>query len=154
MLGDEHAAEDLAADALLAAWRHWNRVRGAEQPLAYMRRILVNEVSGHFRRQARELRVLQHLELTTTQSAQDPDRAAVVDVRATLMRLPPRRRACLVLRHAFQLTEYEVAEALGVSVGTVKSQTSKAVAQFRREIGQQAFTVPDALGPDPVTPSR
>jgi len=69
----------------------------------------------------------------------------VVDVRSALMRLPPRRRACLVLRHCFQLTEYEVAETLGVSVGTVKSQTSKAVAQFRQELGDAASAVAETL---------
>jgi RNA polymerase sigma-70 factor (sigma-E family) len=154
MLGDDHAAEDLAADALLAAWRHWGRVSRADQPLAYVRRILVNEVSGHFRRQARELGILRDLRLTTTQSAQDPDGAAVIDVRSTLMRLPPRRRACLVLRHGFQLTEHEVAETLGISVGTVKSQTSKAMTQFRREIDTVGFVIPDGLEPEPVAPGR
>jgi DNA-directed RNA polymerase specialized sigma24 family protein len=92
------------------------------------------------------------------QSSQDPDTAAVIDVRSALMRLPPRRRACLVLRHCFELTEHDVAEALGISVGTVKSQTSKAVAQFRRELADvtavQGSAVPDTLEPDVVAASR
>jgi RNA polymerase sigma-70 factor (sigma-E family) len=145
MLGDEHAAEDLAADALLAAWQHWDRVRQADHPLAYVRRILVNQASGHFRRQAREVTMLGRLKLMANHDTHDPDTAVVVDVRAALMRLPPRRRACLVLRHCFQLTEYEVAETLGVSVGTVKSQTSKAAAQFRLQLGDAASAVADAL---------
>ena len=57
----------------------------------------------------------------------------------------PQMFACLVLRHCFQLTEYEVAETLGVSVGTVKSQTSKAVAQFRQQLGDAASAVADTL---------
>ncbi|HET9654770.1 MAG TPA: SigE family RNA polymerase sigma factor [Kineosporiaceae bacterium] len=145
MLGDGHAAEDLAADVLLAAWQHWDRVMQADHPLAYVRQILVNKASGHFRRRARELTALSHLRLLTSHHTNDPDGAAVVDVRAALLRLPPRRRACLVLRHCFDLTECEVAETLGISVGTVKSQTSKAVAQFRREIGEAASAVAASL---------
>jgi len=145
MVGDEHDAEDLAADALLAAWQHWDRVRQADHPLAYVRRILVNRTSGHFRRQAREVTMLGRLRFLTAHDTHDPDTAVVVDVRSALLRLPPRRRACLVLRHCFQLTEYEVAETLGVSVGTVKSQTSKAVAQFRQELGDAASAVAEAL---------
>lgn len=145
MLGDEYDAEDLAADALLAAWQHWDRVRQADHPLAYVRRILVNQASGHFRRRAREATMLGRLQLMAMHDTRDPDSAVVIDVRSALLRLPPRRRACLVLRHCFQLTEYEVAETLGVSVGTVKSQTSKAVAQFRQQLGDAASAVADTL---------
>lgn len=158
MVGDEHAGEDLAAEALLASWQHWDRVRQADQPLAYVRRILVNQASGHFRRRARDLTVVDRLQLMAPQSSQDPDTAAVVDVRSALMRLPPRRRACLVLRHCFELTEQDVAQALGISVGTVKSQTSKAVAQFRRELGDVSpvpgSAVPGLPEPDAVAASR
>ena len=89
--------------------------------------------------------MLGRLKFLTTHDTHDPDTAVVVDVRSALLRLPPRRRACLVLRHCFQLTEYEVAETLGVSVGTVKSQTSKAVAQFREQLGDAASAVAKAL---------
>jgi RNA polymerase sigma-70 factor (sigma-E family) len=153
LVGDEHAGEDLAAEALLASWQHWDRVREADLPLAYVRRILVNQASGHFRRRARDLTVVGHLQAIAPHSSQDPDTAAVIDVRSALMRLPPRRRACLVLRHCFELTEQDVAQALGVSVGTVKSQTSKAVAQFRRELGD-VFAVPGPFEPDAVAASR
>jgi RNA polymerase sigma-70 factor (sigma-E family) len=155
MLGDEHAAEDLAADALLAAWQHWEKVRRADNPLAYVRRILVNQASEHSRRRARESTVVGRLKLSASQAAPESDSAAVADVRSALLRLPKRRRACLVLRHCFGLTEEDVARTLGISVGTVKSQTSKAVAQFRREIGDAAPTVSDTSEPDrPATGQR
>ena len=89
--------------------------------------------------------MLGRLKSRASQDAHDPDTAVVIDVRSALLRLPPRRRACLVLRHCFQLTEYEVAETLGVSVGTVKSQTSKAVAQFRLQLGDAASAVAETL---------
>lgn len=61
-----------------------------------------------------------------------PDVAAVVDIRDALQCLPLRKRACVVLRHAFDLSERETAEILGISVGTVKSQTSKGAAELER----------------------
>ena len=61
--------------------------------------------------------------------------AAVVDVRAALDRLPFRKRACVILRHAFDLSEKETALALGISVGAVKSQTSKGMAELERVLG-------------------
>jgi RNA polymerase sigma-70 factor (sigma-E family) len=135
LLGDQHAAEDLTAEVFLAVWRQWHQVSQADRPIAYVRRVMVNQAAAHFARKAREREGLERLSHVTTDSLADPDSAAVVDVQAALLRLPPRRRACLVLRFAFDLTEREVAAILGVSVGTVKSQTFKAAAQFRDEFG-------------------
>jgi len=64
--------------------------------------------------------------------------AAVVDVRAALDRLPFGKRACVVLRHAFDLSEKDTARALGISVGAVKSQTSKGLAELERVLGVRA----------------
>ena len=135
MVGDEHIAEDLAAEVLLISWRQWSRVKKADHPILYVRRILINQAAGHFRKRARELNRLEHLKVVSMLNAHTPDSATVVDVRALLLLLPPRQRACLVLRYAFDLTEREVSVTLGISVGTVKSQTSKAAAQFRRQAG-------------------
>ncbi|MBN3931150.1 hypothetical protein IQ279_16185 [Streptomyces verrucosisporus] len=68
----------------------------------------------------------------------DPDVAAVVDVRTALAGLSFGKRACVVLRYALDLSEKETALALGVSVGTVKSQTSKGMAELRRLLGTRA----------------
>lgn len=59
----------------------------------------------------------------------------VVDVQGALRELPFRKRACVVLRHAFDLSEKDTALTLGVSVGTVKSQTSKGMAELERRLG-------------------
>lgn len=132
--GDEHAAEDLTADVFLAAWRQWDRVCEIEFPLAYLRQVMTNMAVAGYRRTSRERRGLERLRSTATEDAHERDGAAVLDVRSALLRLPPRRRACLVLRFEFDLTEREVARILGVSVGTVKSQTFKAAQQFRNEL--------------------
>lgn len=136
LLGDDHAAEDLTADVFLAAWRQWERVKATDYPLAYLRQVTVNLAATRIQRLVRERDGLERLHRNAPAPVtHDPDSAAVVDVQSALLRLPPRRRACLVLRYAFDLAEREVAAVLGVTVGTVKSQTSKAVEQFRREIG-------------------
>ncbi|BFO20453.1 hypothetical protein SHKM778_68410 [Streptomyces sp. KM77-8] len=67
--------------------------------------------------------------------AENPDVPGVVDVREALRRLPFRKRACVVLRHSFDLSEKDTALALGISVGTVKSQTSKAMTELQRLLG-------------------
>jgi DNA-directed RNA polymerase specialized sigma24 family protein len=71
-----------------------------------------------------------------SEHADDPDVPAVLDVREALRRLPFRKRACVVLRHAFDLSEKETAVTLGISVGTVKSQTSRGIAELEKLLGQ------------------
>ncbi|HEX2315838.1 MAG TPA: SigE family RNA polymerase sigma factor [Thermomonospora sp.] len=134
LLGDADAADDLAADALVATWRRWDRVRGADQPLAYVRRIVVNMCNSRLRAMVRERGRLSALGAVAEDRTDGPDVPAMVDVRAALRRLPDRKRACIVLRYAFDLSEQETARVLGVSVGTVKSQTSRAAAELEREL--------------------
>jgi RNA polymerase sigma-70 factor (sigma-E family) len=127
--GDADAAEDLAADSFAEIWRHWARVEQADSPLAYARGVLANLARNWIRRQTRERLGL----LTLKRFAQDfrgADVPAVLDVREALRRMPLRRRECLVLRYAFDVPEREVAAILGISVGTVKSQTSRGAEQL------------------------
>ena len=135
--GDAAVAEDLAADALLEVWRYWDRVVAADSPVGYARGILVNLVRNRLRRERRERRGLLGLVPLWSERtyAGDVDVPAVVDVRGALRRLPYRRRACVVLRYAFDLSEQETARTLGVTVGTVKSQTSRGVAQLAALLG-------------------
>jgi RNA polymerase sigma-70 factor (sigma-E family) len=134
MLGDSDSADDLAADALVAAWHRWDRVRAAEQPLAYVRRIVMNLCNSQIRTLVRERGRLSTLGVTADDHTEGPDVPAVIDVRAALQRLPERKRACVVLRFAFDLSEQETARVLGISVGTVKSQTSRGVAELEKEL--------------------
>lgn len=134
LIGDPDAADDLAADALVAAWRNWDRVRGTDRPLAYVRRIVVNLSNSRLRAIVRERGRMAALGGDADDVTDGPDVAAMVDLRAALRRLPHRKRACLVLRYAFDLSEQETARVLGISVGTVKSQTSRAVAELERQL--------------------
>ncbi len=139
LTGEADTADDLAADALVALWRHWDRVRAAEHPVAYARGVVANLARSRIRSAVRERRRValfwsQRAERVTEQ----PDVPAVLDLREALQRLPFRKRACVVLRHAFDLSEKDTAEALGISVGTVKSQTSRGVAELERLLAQPA----------------
>ncbi|MEV8444188.1 SigE family RNA polymerase sigma factor [Actinosynnema sp. NPDC051121] len=138
LTGDPHAADDLAADALLALWQRWDRLREAEHPLAYARGVVANLARERIRGATRERRRIALFWSRAPQQAQGPDVAAVVDVRAALDRLPFRKRACVVLRHAFDLSEQDTALALGISVGAVKSQTSKGLAELGRLLDVRA----------------
>jgi RNA polymerase sigma-70 factor (sigma-E family) len=135
LLGDRDAADDLTGDAFLAAWRQWDMVREADHPHAYMRRLVVNMAGSRIRRSVRDRRRLVLFHGDVDEVAPGSDTATVVDVRAALAQLPARRRACVVLRYGFDVSEQDVARILGVRPGTVKSQTSKGVAQLRHLIG-------------------
>ncbi|MBQ0889089.1 SigE family RNA polymerase sigma factor [Streptomyces sp. RM72] len=138
LTGEPDAADDLAADALLALWHRWDRVRAADHPVAYARGVVANLARTRVRTAVRERRRVALFWSQRAERAENPDVAGVVDVREALRRLPFRKRACVVLRHAFDLSEKDTALALGVSVGTVKSQTSKGVAELQRLLGTRA----------------
>ncbi|MTE20636.1 SigE family RNA polymerase sigma factor [Streptomyces sp. TRM43335] len=138
LTGDPDAAEDLTADALVELWHRWDRVRAADHPVAYARGVVANRARSRVRSAVRERRRLSLFRLQRSERIDDPDVAAVVDVRTALARLSFGKRACVVLRHALDLSERETALTLGVSVGTVKSQTSKGMAELRRLLGPRA----------------
>ncbi|MDT5042715.1 MAG: hypothetical protein QOE51_3700 [Actinoplanes sp.] len=127
--GDTDAAEDIAADSFAEIWRHWARVEQADSPLAYARGVLANLARNWIRRRSRERLGLLTLKRFAPEF-RGADVPAVLDVRDALRRLPLRRRECLVLRYAFDVPEREVAAILGISVGTVKSQTSRGADQL------------------------
>jgi len=137
LTGDADAADDLAADALLALWHRWDRVRTADHPVAYARGVVANLARTRIRGAVRERRRISLFWSQGEERTENPDVAGVVDVQEALRRLPFRKRACVVLRHAFDLSEKDTALALGVSVGTVKSQTSKGMAELQRMLGAE-----------------
>ena len=128
LLTRDHAlAEDLLQTALVKAWGSWRRVDHDHE--AYVRRILVNTYSTWWRRK-------WHGEVPTEALPERaPDgqgtTADRLDLWTALGRLPRRQRAAVVLRYYEGLTETETADVLGCSIGTVKSQTSRALAKLR-----------------------
>ena len=130
LTGDEHTAEDLVQAALERVWPRWETVVRAGDPDAYVRKVLVNTYASWWRRRWRGERSTSVVPEVT--SADEFLQADLADaVRRLLPTLPPRQRAVLVLRYYDDLTETATADALGCSVGTVKSQASKALARLR-----------------------
>ncbi|MGW1724403.1 SigE family RNA polymerase sigma factor [Streptomyces sp. NPDC002306] len=131
LTGDVHHAEDLTQTALAKAYRSWWRVSRSDNPEAYVRRMLVTCNSDRFRKR----RVGEALTSAPPERAGRDEAVRRVDERgallAALAELPPRQRAVVVMRYWEDLSEAEVADVLGCSPGTVKSQASKALAKLR-----------------------
>lgn len=132
LTGDRSSAEDLLQTALAKTYLSWGRLRRREAVDAYCRRVMVTTYAAWWRRRWRG-------EVPTEQLPEHPapdPYAAVADgatLRAALDRLPRRMRAVVVLRYWEDLPEAEVADLLGCSVGTVKSQASRALAKLRED---------------------
>jgi RNA polymerase sigma-70 factor (sigma-E family) len=132
LCGDWHLADDLVQDTLVKAYQHWNRVRQADSPDAYVRRILLNEVHGRWRRRERVVPVARFPE---GREPVAPDATDELVRRAGLLQallaLPLRQRATVVLRYLEGMSERETAAVLGCSEGTVKSQSARALGTLR-----------------------
>jgi RNA polymerase sigma-70 factor (sigma-E family) len=130
LTGDRGAAEDLVQETYERIYVHWRRVRGTT-PEAYARKILTNLVANRWRSRGRKPEVA--LGERHDQSVPDGSERFVVrqQLLAALQALPPRQRAVIVLRYYEDLTELQAAEVLGCSVGTVKSQSSRALDKLR-----------------------
>jgi RNA polymerase sigma-70 factor (sigma-E family) len=131
LTGDRQLAEDLAQTAFAKAYASWGRVRRADNPDAYLRRIVVNANSTRFRK-VRVDEVLTAAVPEIVAAADEADgRGEREALMAALMSLPYGQRAAVVLRYWLDLSEAETAAILGCSVGNVKSQASRALAKLR-----------------------
>jgi len=126
IVGDWGLAEEVVQEAFLRFWRSSHVLRDANAAPAYVRRTVVNLCRSRIRRRGLERRVSRDADARPAVEADGRD----LDVANALVRLASGKRACIVLRYYADLTEAETAELLGVSVGTVKSQTSKALRQL------------------------
>jgi RNA polymerase sigma-70 factor (sigma-E family) len=141
LTANQHAAEDLLQTALTRAAARWGRIHSA--PEAYVRQIMYREQISSWRRRARR---------RETTMADPPDQAVVADTGAearvilqeALRALPAGKRAVLALRYLEDLPEAQVASILGCSVGTVRSQTSKAITQLRSVLASAGLSSTEA----------
>ena len=134
LCGNGAQAEDLVQDALARTYLAWPRIKDKGAIDAYVRRAVVNQTTSWWRRPARRERFVDPPE----RLAPDAGELGVVNRSAllpALRALSPGQRAAVVLRYVEDLTEAQTAQALGVSVGTVKSQTSRALAALRVTLG-------------------
>jgi RNA polymerase sigma-70 factor (sigma-E family) len=142
LCGDWHLAHDLVQDTLVKAYQHWPRVRQADSPDAYVRRILLNEARGRWRRRERVVPVPRFPE---GREPVAPDAADEIARRAglleALLALPLRQRATVILRYLEGMSERETAAVLGCSEGTVKSQSARALGTLRSFLDRTESTL-------------
>lgn len=152
LTGDAARAEDLLQQTLVRTYLAWPRVREGDA-VAYARRIMANARIDAWRKHRREM-LTAPADLPTVPAASGADAHAERDrlVRA-LRALPPRQRRIVVLRHLAGLPEAQVAEDLGVSLGTVKSAASRGLHQLRALL-EDADAAARTAEADRLTPRR
>jgi RNA polymerase sigma-70 factor (sigma-E family) len=152
LTGDWALAEDLLQAALARAYPRWSAVR-RDNPEAYVGKIMLNTWSSWWRRRWRGELPFPQLPETA-----GPDRYAEVDsrqaLRSALAARPPRQRAVVVLRYHQDLSEAQVADLLGISAGTVKSQAARALEALRAQAVLDPYRARQAAGDRTVTDSR
>ncbi len=134
-------AEDLLQTVLERAYRRWRRICAAGDPVPYVRRMLVNAAVDRWRllRRRPELPLALDLPRSAAAALDAPDLSVAVAEQDLLWRalayLPSGQRAVLVLRYYEDLTEAQTAAVLGCTVGSVKTQTSRALSKLRGIVG-------------------
>jgi RNA polymerase sigma-70 factor (sigma-E family) len=133
LVGDQGSAEDIVQDAFLGLYRRWDRLPDTSYPLAYVRASVLNGCRTALRRRSRWGRTAPLSEAP----AESAEARALLNeeqhaVARALRRLPERQREALVLRYYLDLSEEETAKTMGISRGTVKSATSRALTTVGR----------------------
>ena len=126
-LGDERDARDSLQETLLAAWQGLPQLREKERPWSWLAGIAAHKASDSARRR------LRAVPLSSVDEPYAEDSVAA-DVLAALERLPASAREVLLLRYLLRLSEVEVADALGIRVGTVKSRAARARRRLLEEL--------------------
>jgi RNA polymerase sigma-70 factor (sigma-E family) len=131
--GDRASAEDIVQDAFLGLYRRWEHLADTSFPLAYLRASVLNGCRSALRRQSR----LRFGVLGADVPGESAEARAMLSeeqraVARAIRRLPDRQREALVLRYYLDLSEEEIARTMGISRGTVKSATSRALAAVGR----------------------
>lgn len=131
LTGSAEAGADLVQDALERTLLAWSRLESRDEPEGYVRRIMVNRNISIWRKFGRE-HVTAEIRDRGTEDRHFDD-----DLWRALQTLPPRQRAVIALRYYEDLSEADIARILGCSVGTVKSQASKALTKLRAIVDAQ-----------------
>jgi RNA polymerase sigma-70 factor (sigma-E family) len=133
LTGDQHAAEDLVQSALAKTFARWHAVRH-DDPEGYVRTVMYREQVSWWRRRRRQRETPPTW--ATPERGPDPTEHAGLRLamREALLKLPAPQRTVVVLRYYEDLTETQVAEALGCSIGTVRSRTHRAISRLRETL--------------------
>jgi RNA polymerase sigma-70 factor (sigma-E family) len=134
LLADRGAAEEVVQDAYVRLHQRWHRLRDPDQALSYLHTSVVNGARSALRHRGVRERYLAGIRPVPDAPSAEAGALTVLEhqrIVAALRTLPVRQREALVLRYYADLSEAEIAEAMGVSRGAVKSHTSRAMAALR-----------------------
>lgn len=136
LLGAEAESEDVVAEAFWQLYRGWHRLRSPDAAVPYLRGVIVNLVRMRTRRLVVSRRHVEwappDVDSAENEALLRDDQRAVV---AALRKLPGRQREALVLRYWGNLSEAEIAAAMGISAGAVKSHASRGMVALTKELG-------------------
>jgi RNA polymerase sigma-70 factor (sigma-E family) len=141
LTSDNALAEELAQEAFVVVWKSWDRLRDGDAALAYLRGTVANLAKMSLRRRMVELK---HRVAGPGETA-DGDAGGRLDLERAVAQLPMRKRSCVVLRYFLDLSEEDTARTLGISVGTVKSSTARALKDLERHLEGSGY---ERLRPD------
>jgi RNA polymerase sigma-70 factor (sigma-E family) len=135
MVRDHHLAQDLVQEGLAHLHRHWARVSDFDDPDAYVRRIMLNQLLSWRRRRSWSERVTA--DVRDAPSGSDPTSGVERDAMWDLLgKLAPQQRAVLVLRFYEDLDDDAIAHLLKCAPATVRSHASKAIARLRSVVAE------------------
>lgn len=136
LLRDPDTAEDVVQDVLAKALLKWGRVSAADDPSAYVNRMVVNASTSFWRRAARRERPVAPEDLPDAGRADGTTQVVDRDELLTALRaLPVKQRTVLVLRHFEDYSDERIADLLDVTPGTVRSNAHRGLAALRRTLG-------------------
>lgn len=132
LTGSPTEADDLLQESLVKVYLRWTKISRTQVPEAYVRRTMVNTLVSRSRRPYRRRELLDGT--VAAVAVASPEKAVLdrVQVWPMVCALPVRQRAVIVLRYYEDLSEQEIADVLGCSTGSVKSQAHDALASLRR----------------------
>lgn len=128
------AAEDVAQESFLAAHRHWDRIRGYDDPGAWVRRVVINRATSLQRRLGAEWRAVGRLQAQTGEGVLPELSPRATEVWEEVRRLPRRQAQATVLHYVDQLSVEEIGEVMGCSPGAVKSHLHRARARLNERL--------------------
>jgi RNA polymerase sigma-70 factor (sigma-E family) len=134
LTGDKHQAEDVLQTSLAKLYLAWDKVHDRGAVDAYVRRIMVNENNSLWRRAWKKREFATEVIPEGSPHHDQYDEGTNDQLWEVVQTLPPKARSVVVLRYYEQMSEAEVADALGISIGTVKSQCSRALAALRQRV--------------------
>lgn len=140
-VGDRAAAEELAQEAMLRAFRRWEHVSGLDVPEAWVWRVAVNLAKSRFRRLRIARRARRRLEASSGDGLVTEDRAWAIAVRDAVTSLPDRQRLAVVLRYYLDFSVAETAMRMDTTEDAVRSLTKRGVAGLRATF--QTVPVPE-----------